>query len=217
MPAFLRAFLSRTPLPATARWGGRSAYPDGRIARIERVLHGHCRPPRQREPPIGSLWHVVLCALTVIRDPRVRSASKSDEYMLKQFDNLLGALNLAFADESRRVPSPRRAPGSCESRHPGSPRCRSFPTPMRGSHHPRLSTFRFPRHAYIHKQGRAAGLPRLAELPDPGPGAWRRCQSSGVTFRRTVFQVRGGERQRLPNILRFQLGIVPKEVVAVGV
>jgi hypothetical protein len=44
-----------------------------------------------------------------------------------------------------------------------------------------------------------------------------RPQSSGVTFRRTVFQIRSRERQRLLNVVGCQFGIIPKEIVAVRI
>src|ERR1039458_2094503 len=66
-------------------------------------------------------------------------------------------------------------------------------------------------------RGRADELRRLAESPDPGPGVGPRCQSSGVTLRRAVLKVGGGELERLLNVVRLQFGIVPEEVVPVRI
>src|SRR6266545_473147 len=42
-------------------------------------------------------------------------------------------------------------------------------------------------------------------------------RSGRVTFRRAVLKTRSGECQRLPNVFRFQLGIVPEKVVPVWI
>src|ERR1035438_2623982 len=52
---------------------------------------------------------------------------------------------------------------------------------------------------------------------DPGTGAWPCCRSSGVTLRRAVLKVGGGERQRLLNVVRIKPGIVPVKVLPVRI
>ncbi len=79
-----------------------------------------------------------------------------------------------------------------------------------------LGSSRSPRRVYTHIRERAGGLRRLAELPDPGPGAWLN-RSGGVAFRRAVLEIGGGERQSLPNVVRLKLGIVPEKIVPVRI
>src|SRR5271157_3347784 len=88
---------------------------------------------------------------------------------------------------------------------------------MQESAHRLPSPSRLPRHVYTHIRGGVGEPQHLAELPDPGPGVWPNRQSSGVAFRRAVLEIGSGERQRLPNVVRLKLGIIPEKVVPVRV
>ena len=137
-------------------------------------------------------------------------ASESSEYLLNQFDDFVGAQTLDSQPNHGRS----TRPGDCQDgvkvrvqgQHDGvlSQRLREDLI-IGGLTHPD-----FPQHEYTHIRGRAGESRRLAELPGPGPGAWACCQSSGVTFRRPVLKIGGGERQRLLNVVRLKFGIVPE-------
>jgi len=151
--------------------------------------------------PIGSRWHVVLRVFTVINAPRSSSTSRL-EGPFARLQRPRRRPVPATACELRKDLVPQRRPGLREGRAerhryrtPFQRKCNYFL--VGGPAHSDLA------HVYA----------VLSETAQKGP--WR--TSGRAAFCRAVLKIRSGKCQRLPDVFRFQLGIIPEKVVSVWI
>jgi hypothetical protein len=135
------------------------------------------------------------CLVRLHRDERsaLQRGSVACEDILNHFENFSGAQTLQSLPNCRRS----TCSGDCQDR-----------VKVRVQGHYNRILFQRECEYFLAGGLTHPGFPEVhTQLPDPAPGACASCRSGGVAFRRAVLKIGGRERQGLPDIVRFKLGI----------